>query len=352
MQELEFSRALITGGSGFIGSNFVRYFYHVHPHVRLANLDLLTYAGNPENLRDIEALEADRPARERRYHFVEGDICDEALLEKIFSQHQFDLVVHFAAESHVDRSIFNMIHFVRTNIEGTRFLIETARRFQVYRFINISTDEVYGTIAAGLASEATPLSPSNPYSASKAGADLLVSAYMRTHQFPAVIVRGSNNYGPYQYPEKLIPLALTNLIEGKKIPLHGNGRHVRSWLHVQDFCRAVDLVIHRAPNYSVYNVAGEELTNLQVVELLARQLGCDPGASVQYVNDRPGADTRYAVDGTRLQQELGFTRAYTFANAIGDVVQWYLSHPQWWKDIRLKPGFLEHYERQTNGRWC
>ncbi|MDD5110179.1 MAG: dTDP-glucose 4,6-dehydratase [Patescibacteria group bacterium] len=350
--EHEFGSVLITGGSGFIGSNFLRYFYHAHPQARIVNLDLLTYAGNPENLRDLETLEAGRTEAQRRYRFVQGDICDEVLLEKVFSAGRFDLVVHFAAESHVDRSIFSMVHFVRTNIEGTRVLVETARRHAIPRFVNISTDEVYGTIAAGYAAEHAQLKPSNPYSASKAGADLLVQAYMRTHNFPAIIVRGSNNYGPYQYPEKLIPLALTNVLEGKKVPLHGNGRHVRSWLHVQDFCRAIDLVAHAAPVHSLYNVAGEERTNLEVVDCILRHLGKDPAACLQYVNDRPGADLRYAVDGSKLEGELGFSRVHRFEEAIGDVVRWYAANQTWWKNIRLKPGFLEHYERQSNGRWC
>lgn len=347
-----YHHVLVTGGCGFIGSNFIRYFYHTHPQAQLTNLDLLTYAGNPENLRDIEAQEATRPPEQRRYCFVQGDICHEPLVEQLFSQHPFDCVIHFAAESHVDRAIFSMVHFVRTNIEGTRVLVEAARRFGTPRFINISTDEVYGTITTGYATESTPLNPSNPYSASKAGADLLVSAYMRTHSFPAIIVRGSNNYGPYQYPEKLIPLAVTNLLEGKKIPLHGNGQHVRSWLHVLDFCRAIDCIAQTAPPYSIYNVSGEEKTNLEVIRELARHLGHDQADCVQRVNDRPGADYRYAVNGTKLRLELGFSHAHAFEDAIGDVVQWYRDHANWWKDIRLKPGFLEHYERQSNGRWC
>ncbi len=348
----EFARVLVTGGAGFIGSNFIRAYYHAHPRAQIVNLDLLTYAGNPENLVDIEQGECQQPAETRRYQFIQGDVCDEALLERLFCTHHFDLVIHFAAESHVDRSIFNLTHFVRTNIDGTRCLIEAARRHRVGRFINISTDEVYGSIPAGTASEAAPLNPSNPYSASKAGADLLVSAYMRTHRFPAVIVRGSNNYGPYQYPEKLIPLAITNLLEGKPIPVHGAGNQVRSWLHVQDFCRAIDLIVAGAPDGSVYNVSGEEKTNVEILTALTGHLGLRLDDVKVHVNDRPGGDVRYAPDSAKLQRELGWSRLHRVEEAVSDVVRWYQANPAWWKQIRLKPGFLEHYERQSNGRWC
>lgn len=347
-----FRQVLVTGGSGFIGSNFIRYFYHAHPEATIVNLDLLTYAGNPDNLRDIEALQVQLPEAQRRYAFAQGDVCDEPAVERLFAQRRFDLVVHFAAESHVDRSIFNMVHFVRTNIEGTRVLVETSRRHLVPRFIHISTDEVYGSIPHGAATEATLLQPSNPYSASKAGADLLVAAYMRTYRFPAIIVRGTNNYGPFQYPEKLIPLALTNLLEGKPIPVHGQGEHVRSWLHVQDFCRALDLIAQYAPDFSTYNVAGEERNVRQVLATLTNHLRCDLKEHLHFVNDRPGADRRYAADCSKLERELGWTRQHQFEDAIGEIVQWYVTNQAWWKAIRLKPGFLEHYERQSNGRWC
>jgi dTDP-glucose 4,6-dehydratase len=346
-----FHKVLITGGSGFIGSNFIRYFYHTYPHARITNLDLLTYAGNPDNLKDIEFREAQLEPKDGRYEFIQGDICNESLLDQIFSEHKFDLIVHFAAESHVDRAIFNVIHFIRTNIDGTRCLIEAARKYGVPRFIHVSTDEVYGSMSEGYASEEAPLRPSNPYSASKAGADLMVQAYMRTHNLPAIIVRGSNNYGPYQYPEKLIPLAVTNMLEGKKVPIHGDGRHIRSWLHVQDFCRAIDLIIQQASNHSVYNVAGEELSNLAVIAALAKHLQKNPEEHRHHVNDRPGADNRYAPDSSKLQKELGWSRIHSFQNAIEEVVNWYVANESWWKNIRLKPGFLDHYERQSNGRW-
>ena len=347
----KFKSVLITGGCGFIGSNFVRHFYHAHPDYFIVNLDLLSYCGNPENLLDIERLES-MDHRQKRYVFVHGDICNVPFMESLFKEYHFDLVIHFAAESHVDRSIFSDVDFVRTNIEGTRALIEAARRYQLPRFIHISTDEVYGSIAKGHAKEEAPLQPSNPYAASKAGVDLLIQAYMKTHAFPAIIVRGSNNYGPYQYPEKLIPLAITNLIEGKKVPIHGNGHHVRSWLHVNDFCRAIDLAAHEAPNFSIYNVAGEEKTNLEVLKLLAKHLKVNLANRKMYINDRPGADERYAPDGGKIKKKLKFGHIHSFERCIGKVVRWYLDNPEWWRNIRLKKGFVDHYERQSKGLWC
>lgn len=342
---------LITGGAGFIGSNFLRFFYHNYPQYGIVNLDLLTYAGNLENLRDIELHEAHLPLK--RYHFVQGDVCNEQMLEKLFSAHRFDAVVHFAAESHVDRSIVNVLEFVRTNIDGTRALLDAVRRFHVPRIIHISTDEVYGSIPEGQsADEDTSLRPSNPYAASKAGADLLVQTYMKTYDLPAIVVRGSNNYGPFQYPEKLIPIAITNIIEGKKIPVHGTGEHVRSWLHVEDFARAIDLILHRAPVKSIYNVSGEEQTNLEVLNMLIHHLKKDDAMTREHVSDRPGADLRYAPDSSKLARELGWTRVHNLETSIAYVVQWYLDHQEWWRAIRLKKGFMDHYERQSRGQWC
>ncbi len=343
---------LITGGCGFIGSNFIRYIYHAHPLYNIVNVDLLSYAGNRDNLKDIETLEANISEGKKRYEFIRGDICDAELLNRVFLKHKFDVVVHFAAESHVDRSIFNIVDFVRTNIDGTRVLIEAARSAGIPRFVHISTDEVYGSIDIGFANEETALRPSNPYSASKAGADLLIQAYMKTHNFPAIIVRGSNNYGPYQYPEKLIPLAITNLIEGKKIPVHGDGMHRRSWLHVLDFASAIDCVLHKAPLHSVYNVSGEERTNNEVLALLGSTLTKNIEEQKELINDRPGADMRYAPESSKLQNELGWKRHFSFDQAIAEVVQWYVGNKEWWRAIRLKKGFLDHYERQSKGQWC
>lgn len=343
---------LITGGAGFIGSNFVRFFYHTHPRTQIVNLDLLSYAGNPDNLRDIEQHELHLENGRRRYTFVQGDICNESLVDGLFSQYKFDTVFHFAAESHVDRSIFNVLHFVRTNIEGTRSLVEAARKYGTPRFIHVSTDEVYGSIAKGYADEQAPLVPSNPYSASKAGGDLLIQSYIKTHGFPAVIVRGSNNYGPYQYPEKLIPLAITNMLEEKKVPIHGDGMQVRSWLYVNDFCRAVDLIARQAAAGQIYNVAGEEKNNLDVLRILAGHLSKNFESFRHHVKDRPAADMRYAVDGSKLVRELGWKRTHHFEESIGEVVRWYREHDDWWRTIRLKKGFQEHYERQAKGEWC
>lgn len=350
MTPLSFKKILVTGGCGFIGSNFIRYFYHAYPEAHIINYDLLSYAGNPENLWDIEQAEAGKS--DRRYQFIRGDVCDEHVLDVMFASHQFDLVIHFAAESHVDRSIFNVLHFVRTNVEGTRALIEAARKYRAPRFIHISTDEVYGSIDVGFAPEEAPLRPSNPYSASKASADLLVQSYMKTHGFPAILVRGSNNYGPYQYPEKLIPMSITNLIEDRNIPIHGTGAHARSWLHVEDFCRAIDLIAHQAHLHQTYNVSGEERTNLEVLSLLAGHLNKNFERYRTHVNDRPGADMRYAPDSNKLQREFGWRRQHSFDESVKEVVAWYLNNPEWWRSIRLKKGFIEHYERQAKGEWC
>lgn len=348
----QYASVLITGGAGFIGSNYVRYFYNHHPQTKIVNLDQLTYAGNLSNLQDIVESEAKLPENQRRYTFIQGDICDEALLDRIFSEHKFDLVIHFAAESHVDRSISNAMSFVRTNIEGTRALVEASRRHGVGRFINISTDEIYGSIKKGYSSEEWPLRPSNPYSASKAGADLLVQSYIRTHDFPAIIIRGSNNYGPYQYPEKLIPLAITNMIDNKKIPIHGYGIHVRSWLYVEDFCAVIDMIAHGEPKHQIYNVAGEEKTNHEILELIARALGKNLHEYRVHVNDRPGADLRYAVDASRLEKEFGWGRQHhRIEEEINNVVKWYVDHENWWRDIKLKEGFVNHYEKQSKGQW-
>lgn len=347
-----FSSILVTGGAGFIGSNFIRYLYDTYPRAQIANLDLLTYAGNRENLRDIDALEATLAPKQRRSHFVHGDICSETTLEEVFGQRPFDAVFHFAAESHVDRSFFNKTQFARTNVDGTRLLAEAALKYNVPRFIHISTDEVYGSIETGSTTEEYPLQPSNPYSTSKAGADLLVQGYMRTRNLPAVIVRGSNNYGPYQYPEKLIPLAITSMLQDMLIPVHGSGEHVRSWLHVHDFCRAIDIAAHTAADYSIYNVSGEERTNLEVLATLAAYLNKDLNAVKKHVNDRPGPDMRYSPDSTRLQKELGWRRLHSFDDALSDVVGWYQTHEQWWRDIQRKPWFTEQFERQSSGCWA
>ena len=346
-----FKTVLICGGSGFIGSNFVRHYYHAHPDARVVNLDLLTYAGSPENLADIDRLEASQKSSMRRYRFVKGDICDASLLDRIFTKHKPDLIVNFAAESHVDRSIVSYFDFVRTNIEGVRSLLEASRAHQVGRFIQISTDEVYGDVARGGATEEAPFRPSNPYAASKAGADLLVQSYIRTHRAPAIIIRGSNNYGPYQYPEKLIPLAVTNMLEGRKIPIHGGGRHIRSWLHVLDFCSAINLIAHNASDNSIYNVSGEQKRNIEVLAMFAHHLGKDLSASKEHIGDRPGADMRYAPDSSKLKRELGWRPTHTLAGSIGDIATWYATNTSWWHKIKRTKKFMDHYKRQSRAAW-
>ena len=349
--EHDTSNILITGGSGFIGSNFIRWMYERYPQYRIFNLDALTYAGNPENLLDIERAEIAKRPEDKRYHFINGDVCDGKLLDAIFSAHHFGLVVHFAAETHVDRSLVSAANFIRTNIEGTRSLMESVHQYKTPRFVHISTDEVYGSIESGFADENAPLKPSNPYSTSKAGADLLVQSYAKTYEIPALIVRGSNNYGPYQYPEKLIPMAVSNLMEDKKIPLHGTGEHVRSWLHVKDFCSAIDLVAHKGKGHAIYNVSGEEMNNLDILGVIAQYVGKDINAYKEHVGDRPGADMRYAPDSTRLKQELGWTRAHSVRTSLKDVVNWYGQNQDWWRKIKATDEFREYYDKQATAQW-
>ena len=341
---------LVTGGYGFIGSNFIRGLYKAYPDYCIYNLDFLTYAGNTDNLIDIEERELMNNIFNRRYHFIYGDIADSRLLDIIFSRHQFDMVVNFAAETHVDRSIINMRDFVHTNIGGVRSLIEAVREYGVRRFVHISTDEVYGDVESGYSTEDGPIRPSNPYSSSKAAADLIVQSFIRTHQVPALIVRGSNNYGAFQYPEKLIPLAISNMVEGKKIPVHGTGQHVRSWVHVLDFSRAIDFLSHHAPDFEVYNVLGQEKTNLEILEMIANHVDVDVEQYKKHVADRPGADKRYAVDGTKLKK-LGWESSYSLETDLGDVVKWYLSHRSWWEKIKTRKEYVDHYNKQSKGRW-
>ncbi len=346
----KYKNILICGGSGFIGSNFIHYFYDKYPAYKIFNLDLLTYAGNPENLIDIEQEEVKQSPTSQRYHFFRGDICDGALLDNIFDKYKFDIVVNFAAESHVDRSFINVFDFIRTNIEGVRSLIEAARKHNVARFIQISTDEIYGSVSNGFSTEDAPLRPSNPYAASKAAADLLVQSYIKTHRVPALIIRGSNNYGPFQYPEKLIPLAISNIIENKKVPVHGSGEHRRSWLHVNDFCSAIDLVVHKASDYSIYNASGEEKTNLEILEIIAQHLKGSEDYK-KHTKDRPGADLRYAPDSSKLKSELGWLRKHNVENSIVEVVKWYQNNQNWWRKIKSKKDYLNHYERQVKAEY-
>jgi len=335
---------LVCGGAGFMGSQFIRHLHANYPGYAIVNLDLLTYAGNLDNLRDLE--------HSARYTFVEGDIGDKLLVAKLCRFYEFDAVVNFAAESHVCRSLINANQFVVTNIQGAYVLLDAVREFQIPRFVHMSTDEVYGDIPVGIRSaEDYPLSPTNPYAASKASADLIIQSYIKTHGSPAILVRSSNNYGPYQYPEKLHSLIITNLLGEQKIPVHGDGSHVRSWLHVDDFCRGMDLILHHGRAQSVYNLAGDERTNLQVIAAIAGCFGRKASDCIDFVPDRLGPDRRYAPDSTKAETELRWTRQHDYDDVIENVVAWYRENRTWWEGIKEKSTFQEHYERQRRGAY-
>lgn len=338
-EERTFRRILVTGGAGFIGSNFIHYWLSAHEG-EVINLDLLTYAGNLENLADVEG--------DPRYRFVKGDIADRELVEGLLDG--VDAVVNFAAESHVDRSITDAGAFIRTNVAGTQVLLEAARHHGLGRFLQVSTDEVYGSLGPeGAFTEATPLAPNSPYSASKAAADLLVRAYHHTYGLDAVITRCSNNYGPYQFPEKLIPLMVTNALENKELPVYGDGLNVRDWIHVRDHCRAIDLVLHRGRAGEVYNVgADEERANLEMVKGILGLLG-KPESLIRFVADRPGHDRRYAIDSTKLRTELGWLPEIPFAQGLEETVDWYVAHRPWWEKIKSGE-YREYYARMYGGR--
>jgi dTDP-glucose 4,6-dehydratase len=319
---------LVTGGAGFIGSNFVLYLLEKEKDVRITNLDALTYAGNIANLKSAE--------KDPRYTFVHGDITKQADVDKAIAG--CDAVVNFAAESHVDRSITGPSVFVTTNVLGTQVLLETARQKGVKRFLQVSTDEVYGSLKkdGALFTEDTPLSPNSPYSASKAGADMLVRAYFKTFGFPVVITRCSNNYGPFQFPEKLIALAVTNLMEDKKIPVYGKGENVRDWLHVRDHCEALRTVLNRGAAGETYNIGGNnERKNIDIARLIAKTMGRD-GASIEFVTDRPGHDLRYAIDASKIKRDLGWSPSVRFEDGIKETVDWYMNGRDWWRPLKEK----------------
>jgi dTDP-glucose 4,6-dehydratase len=323
------ARVLLTGGCGFIGTNFVRHLL-ARPDIDLLNLDLLTYAGNRASLAEFEG--------DPRYQLVEGDIADQKTVNRAFAEFQPDLVVNMAAESHVDRSIEDPAVFIRTNVQGTRCLLDAATRFKVRRFLQVSTDEVYGSLGpTGLFTESTPLDPSSPYSASKAGADLLVQSWGRTFDLPWVITRCSNNYGPYQFPEKLIPRMITLALSDRPLPVYGDGLNVRDWIHVEDHCTAIEKVMFEAPDNTVWNVGGSnERTNLQIVRALLELLG-KSDTLVSFVQDRRGHDRRYAMDATKLQTELGWAPARDFETGLEQTVRWYLDNQDWWRPLVREP---------------
>ncbi len=337
-------RVLVTGGCGFIGSNFIHYFLKTYPEASIINVDKLTYAGNLENLSDL--------ARSPRYHFVRGDIADGPLIESLVKK-GLDAIVNFAAESHVDRSIEDPSAFIRTNIFGTFVLLETLRKVypqEKIRFLHISTDEVYGSLGeTGLFREETPLSPNSPYSASKASADMMVRAYHHTYGLPVLITRCSNNYGPYQFPEKLIPLMISNALEDRELPIYGDGLQVRDWIYVEDHCRALDVVLHRGREGEVYNIGGRcERTNLSVAKTILDRLG-KPHSLIRFVADRPGHDRRYAIDFSKIERELGWTPKVSFEEGIDLTIRWYQDHQEWWRKIKTGE-YLEYYRRMYQNR--
>lgn len=318
-------KILVTGGCGFIGSNFIRYMRGKYPAYNVINLDKLTYAGNTDNLKDVNGGP--------RYRFIRGDICDAGIVNRIVKA--CDAIVHFAAESHVDRSILCSDEFVRTNIFGTHVLLEAAKRHNLSRYIQISTDEVYGSIKSGSFSEKSPLLPNSPYSASKAAADLLARSYFVTHNLPVIITRSSNNFGPYQFPEKVIPLFITNLLEEKKIPLYGDGLNVRDWLYVLDNCAAIDLVVHKGKVGEVYNIGGEsEIANVELTRKILRKMGKGK-EFINYVSDRLGHDRRYSLNCDKIRG-LGFRPRYGFEEALDLTIGWYKNNKPWWRKLKNK----------------
>ena len=331
---------LVTGGCGFIGSNFVRHMLSSSGH-RIVNIDKLTYAGNLENLKDLEDHE--------RYTFMRGDIAQGSDLERAFEK-GVDWVINFAAESHVDRSIIDPDSFVKTNIVGTYRLLEEARKRGVERFLQVSTDEVYGSLGqTGKFREDTPLAPNSPYSASKASADMLASAYHKTFGLPIMITRCSNNYGPFQFPEKLIPLLISNALEERDLPIYGDGLNVRDWIHVKDHCAALAMVLEKGVPGNIYNVGAEnERTNIEIVRLILDIVG-KPASLIKYVKDRPGHDRRYAIDNTKIARDLGFKPSVDFAAGMEETVKWYMEMRPWWE--RIKTGeYLDYYEKWYGGR--
>ncbi len=334
-------KILVTGGCGFIGSNFIRSILGRRPDISIVNLDALTYAGNPANLASV----ADHP----RYAFVHGDITDAALLDRLFAEHAFDAVVNYAAETHVDRSILDPEVFIRTNVMGTHRLLEAVKKFGTNKFVQISTDEVYGEVPAGEAAEDHPFAPRSPYSASKAAADHLCRAYAETYGLPIIVTHGANMYGPYHYPEKVIPLFILNLMEGKKVPLYGEGAQIREWLHIEDHARAIELILEKGQPGHVYNIGtGERFSNLELTRKILAAM--DKGEEhIERVKDRAGHDSRYALNAGKLRQELGWAPQITFADGLRQVVQWYKENEAWWKPIRSGE-YLAYYKTQYQDR--
>ncbi|WP_295235753.1 dTDP-glucose 4,6-dehydratase [Veillonella sp.] len=334
---------IVTGGAGFIGSNFIFHMLMAYPNYRIICVDKLTYAGNLSTLKHV----MDNP----NFRFVKVDICNREAIEQLFMEEKPDMVVNFAAESHVDRSIENPGIFLETNIMGTQVLMDACRKFGIKRYHQVSTDEVYGDLPldrlALFFTEETPLHTSSPYSSSKAGADLLVLAYFRTYGLPVTISRCSNNYGPYHFPEKLIPLMIANALNDKPLPVYGDGKNVRDWLYVEDHCKAIDLIIHKGREGEVYNVGGHnEMANIDIVKLICKELGKSEDL-ITYVTDRKGHDMRYAIDPTKIHTELGWLPETKFADGIKKTIQWYLDNREWWEEIIS--GEYQHYYEKMYG---
>ncbi|AET57596.1 dtdp-d-glucose 4,6-dehydratase, rfbb [Paenibacillus terrae HPL-003] len=334
-------KLLVTGGAGFIGSNFVLYMLKQYPDYEIVNIDALTYAGNLENLKSIE--------NHPKHTFVKADITDAQAIDQLMQQ-GIDVVVNFAAESHVDRSILEPEVFVKTNVFGTQVLLDAAKKYNVTKFVQVSTDEVYGSLGeTGLFTEETPLQPNSPYSASKAGGDLLVRAYHETFGLPVNITRCSNNYGPYQFPEKLIPLMISRALSDQQLPVYGDGLNIRDWLYVEDHCSAIDLVIHQGKLGEVYNIGGNnERTNVHIVKTVLEELG-KPESLISYVQDRPGHDRRYGIDPTKTMNELGWKPKHSFETGIKETIRWYLDNKEWW--TRIQTGeYQQYYAKQYGSR--
>lgn len=338
-------KILVTGGAGFIGGNFVHYMVNKYPNYEIVNLDLLTYAGNLETLKPVE----NKP----NYKFVKGDIADRPFIMQFFKDEKFDIVVNFAAESHVDRSITDPDIFVKTNVLGTQTLLDASKEYGVKRYHQVSTDEVYGDLPLDrpdlFFTEETPIHTSSPYSSSKAAADLFVLAYYRTFKLPVTISRCSNNYGPYHFPEKLIPLMISRALADEELPVYGKGENVRDWLHVKDHCSAIDLIIHNGRIGEVYNIGGHnERTNLDVVKTILKALGKSE-TLIKYVTDRPGHDLRYAIDPTKIENELGWKPEFNFDTGISQTIEWYLENKEWWQNI-LNGEYSKYFDKMYSAR--
>ncbi|MPL71260.1 dTDP-glucose 4,6-dehydratase 2 [bioreactor metagenome] len=335
---------LVTGGAGFIGSNFIHYILNKYPDYNIINLDSLTYCGNLENLKELET--------NTHYKFIKGDILDNNLLDSLINGNNIDYIVNFAAESHVDRSIQNPKIFLESNIIGTQNLLEIAKKYyengQIKKYIQISTDEVYGTLGkTGYFTEETPLAPNSPYSASKAGADMIVRAYYETFNLPINITRCSNNYGPYQFPEKLIPLIINNALKNKKLPVYGDGKNIRDWLHVYDHCTAIDLVMKNGKIGDVYNIGGNnEKTNIDIVKIILDYLN-KPEDLIEFVKDRLGHDKRYAIDSRKIKKELGWKPKYNFESGIIETIEWYLNNNKWLEKVSSGE-YIHYYDKMYN----